>query len=119
MSKEFGDRLRGIRQKNELTQKQVADTLHLDRSTYAYYERGTTEPSMGTTRKLAELFKVSVDELINGKEKQAYLKVSDVSEDLSVQKDIDEEAVLKWYRSLGPEQREQFKGFVRQMKESK
>ena len=119
MSKQLGDNLRRLRQKNELTQKQVADALHLDRSTYAYYESGTTEPSMGTSRKLADLFNVSMDVLCCAEERQPYLRVSDSSQESPDLKNMEEDAVLKWYRSLNPEQMERFRKFVHQIKEIK
>ena len=44
--------LRLLREKNGLTQKQVADMLNIDRSTYAYYESGKTRPDILTIAKL-------------------------------------------------------------------
>ena len=37
--------LRQCRENAGLTQKQVSDALGVERSTYAYYETGTTRPS--------------------------------------------------------------------------
>lgn len=53
--------LRLLREKNGLTQKQVADMLNIDRSTYAYYESGKTRPDILTIAKLARLYRISTD----------------------------------------------------------
>lgn len=49
-----------------MTQKQVASELHVVESFYANWEQGRTEPNIAMLRKLANLFNVSIDELLNG-----------------------------------------------------
>lgn len=49
---------------NDLTQRQVAEALKLDRSSYAYYETGKCQPSLDTLLKLADLYDVSTDYLL-------------------------------------------------------
>ena len=44
----FSERLRMLRKSNNLTQKQVAQSLSIDRSTYAYYEIDKTKPDYDT-----------------------------------------------------------------------
>ncbi len=61
----FGLKLRFLRESFEMTQQQVADILHLHRSTYAYYELGISEPSLATLRNLAILFGISLDDLLD------------------------------------------------------
>ena len=66
MSREFGIRLYHLRlHKTELSQTQIADLLHLERSTYTKYESGVSETSLQTLRKLQKIFGVSFDELLN------------------------------------------------------
>ena len=55
----LGGKLRALRQKNGWTQKQIAEMLHINRSTYAYYETGATQPDLDMFRRLAILFEVS------------------------------------------------------------
>ncbi|MDR1927453.1 MAG: helix-turn-helix domain-containing protein [Oscillospiraceae bacterium] len=50
--------LSDLRKANGLTQQQVADYLHLDRSTYAYYESGRTKVNVEILIRLATFFKV-------------------------------------------------------------
>lgn len=62
---EFGTRIRSLRIKNEMTQWQVAFYLHIDRTTYAGYESGKRFPDAHTLCKIADLFNVSTDFLLN------------------------------------------------------
>lgn len=52
-------KLRILRENSNFSQADIAAMLGMDRSTYAYYETGKTEPSLKTIVKLAELYKVS------------------------------------------------------------
>lgn len=61
---DFGPRLKILRIKNEMTQRQVAFYLHIDRTTYAGYELGKRFPDVHILCKLADLFNVSVDYLL-------------------------------------------------------
>ncbi len=50
------------------TQKNVADFLGIERSTYAKYENGSSEPTFDTLKRLSEYFGASVDELMGSSE---------------------------------------------------
>lgn len=56
--------LKFYRQNSGLTQQQVADALHIERTTYTYYETGKTLPNVITLKKLAQIYHVSVDDLM-------------------------------------------------------
>ena len=56
-------RLIGLRQKEGLLQRDVADQLHIDRSTYSYYE-----PPLDILIKLADYFGVTTDYLLGREE---------------------------------------------------
>ncbi len=64
MANGYIELLRRLRKSNGLTQQQVAEYLHLDRSTYAYYESGRTKISIDMLLRLAELFRVSISSLV-------------------------------------------------------
>ena len=66
MDKLFCENLRELRKENVVTQKDVAQKLGVVESCYANWEQGRTEPNIEMLRKLAVIFKVSLDELING-----------------------------------------------------
>ena len=61
----FGDRLRKLRKQMDMTQDQVAKNLNIVRSTYAYYETGKTCPDFSTVVRLAHLFNVTTDYLLD------------------------------------------------------
>ena len=64
--------LRYLRGYNAVTQREIADALCIDRSTYAYYELGETQPSLLMLVRLAKLYDVTTDFLLGipQKEKQ-------------------------------------------------
>lgn len=66
MDKKFCQNLKDIRKQSGLTQKQVALSLKVVESCYANWEQGRTEPNIDMLRKLAIIFSVSIDELVNG-----------------------------------------------------
>ena len=57
------NRIRKLRNKEQLTQKQVAEYVGVDVSTYAHYEKGDRTPDASKLTKLAELFGLN-DELL-------------------------------------------------------
>lgn len=61
----FGPRLKTLRLKNNLTQRQMSLFLHIDRSSYASYESGRRLPDAHTLCKIADIFNISVDYLLN------------------------------------------------------
>ena len=56
--------LRHLRGYNAVTQREIADALCIDRSTYAYYELGETQPSLLMLVRLARLYDVTTDYLL-------------------------------------------------------
>lgn len=62
------DQLRKIRASHNFTQKDVADLLGMERSTYSYYELGITMPSVDTLTRLQQIYLVSLDFLVHGRE---------------------------------------------------
>ena len=60
----FSQRLRELREQKNMTQQQVADFLEIRKVTYQEYEYGAYEPKLDKLLKLAELFDVTLDELM-------------------------------------------------------
>ena len=56
--------LRELREQRNLTQQFVASVIGVDRTTYAKYESGLSEPNHETTVKLADFYGVSTDVLL-------------------------------------------------------
>lgn len=57
--------LRNLRKELGLSQKQVAEKLNISQQTYSDYENDKTEPTMDMLIRLANLFGVSIDELLD------------------------------------------------------
>ena len=58
------NRLKELRNENNLTQKEIADMLNIARSTYNTYELDKNEISIENLKKLANFYNVTVDYLI-------------------------------------------------------
>lgn len=60
----FTDRLKSVRAKSGLSQKEVAERLFISQQAYAKYETGSSSPNPETLSNIAKLFGVSVDYLV-------------------------------------------------------
>ena len=60
----FKDRLRYLREHQELSQAEVCQRIGISASSYSRYECGTNEPNLEILKKLATLFDCSVDYLL-------------------------------------------------------
>lgn len=60
----FIDRLRGLREDNDLSQADVARLLGTSQTMYSRYERGATDIPVRHLRTLCEFFNVSSDYLL-------------------------------------------------------
>lgn len=60
----FLEKLRGLREDNDLTQKQVAHILGTSQTMYARYERGANEMPVRHLVTLADYYHTSVDYLL-------------------------------------------------------
>lgn len=67
ISMEIGRRLSELRKKNGYTQKQLADALNLSQQIVSNIERNTTAPDVEFLHGAADLYKISLDELIGRK----------------------------------------------------
>ncbi|MET3696993.1 helix-turn-helix protein [Bacillus oleivorans] len=64
----LGDRIRGLRERDNLTQKALAEKLNIPHQNLSNYERGFRQPDYGTLIKIADFFKVSTDFLLKGED---------------------------------------------------
>lgn len=56
-----------LRQSKKMSQQNIADLLKVTQTTYQYYEKGKSEPSIATLCKLADYYNVSLDYLVDRK----------------------------------------------------
>ena len=60
----LGKRLKELREEKGLTQKELAQALHLHSVTYLHYEKEQREPPLSVLADMALFFDVSVDYLL-------------------------------------------------------
>ena len=61
----LANNIKTIREKQNLMQKEVAMHIDVDKSTYSKIEKGLREVTVVELNKMASLFNLSVDEIIN------------------------------------------------------
>lgn len=69
-----GEKLQDIRVRAGFTQKQVADALKIDRSTYASYEIGRSQPSPATLLQLSKIFNTAMENLLDDELIRVYVQ---------------------------------------------
>lgn len=71
---EIGSKIKEARMKIELTQEQVAETLGVSRQTISNWETGKSYPDIVSVIKMSDLYEVSLDYLLKGKESETMTK---------------------------------------------
>lgn len=61
----FKDNLHQLRKLNKMTQEELADRIGVSRQAIAKWESGETVPDLENSRRIAETFRVSLDDLVN------------------------------------------------------
>ena len=98
----IGESLKKVRTEHNFRQKEVAQAVGVDRSTYSFYEIGRTRPSLETLCTLAKIYNVTIGYLI-GKEannpelRVAAESVSSAADPIALLKK-DEQLLLMYYR---------------------
>ena len=62
---EFGDKVKLLRKKHDLSQESLATILKINRNCLSRIETGKSEPSLSVIRDIAEYFKVDVASLMD------------------------------------------------------
>ena len=84
----IGNRIKKYREYNKMTQKDIADILGLEAGTISKYESGMIEPNIVSLKKLAEIFRITVDELLKDDDEKFDVSKINVLEVLKEQKDM-------------------------------
>ena len=95
----FGEILKNLRKENGFTRNDLASKLNISYSAIAKYESNTRCPDSDTLKKIAELFKVSTDYLLN-----------------NTSQDITTEQIMLEYNSLSEESKRDFEKFLELLK---
>ena len=62
--------IKALRMQKGLTQKELADLLHVTSQAVSRWEKGDVEPSIDTISEMASIFEVTTDEIIGGPDKK-------------------------------------------------
>ena len=68
------ERIKNLREDNDLTQKELSIILHISQRAYSHYETGSREIPLDILIKLADYFECSVDYLLNRTNKKSITK---------------------------------------------
>ena len=71
MNTNLAKRLEDLRIKNGLTQRQLAERLDISRQAVSKWERGESEPDTDNLVGLANIYGVSIDEIVGFKNKES------------------------------------------------
>ena len=71
---EIGSKIKEARMKIEMTQEQVAETLGVSRQTISNWETGKSYPDIVSVIKMSDLYEVSLDYLLKGREAETMAK---------------------------------------------
>lgn len=101
----FADKLKKLRIENKMTQQDVADRLNVARSTIAGYETKNRQPSHEKLTTLANLFRVTVDYLLDD-------EVINIDSSQCVIYEDEEKKLIAKYRRLSPASRKRLAEYV-------
>lgn len=72
----FGQKLKYLREEMNMTQTQVAELIPMNQSNYSKIERDWQEPDLKQLKRIAEIFGVSCDYLLDIKNDEAVAKAA-------------------------------------------
>lgn len=81
----ISDNIKNLRKEKGLTQKELADLLHVTAQAVSRWEKGEVEPSVDTISNMAKIFEVTTDEIIVGPEKKPQETIAEVQEKIVVE----------------------------------
>ena len=84
----LGEKVKKYRENKNMTQNEVADILGVKSATISKYESNTLEPNIESIKKLAEIFEISIDELLSDKEDKFDISKINILETLREQKNM-------------------------------
>lgn len=108
----FSERLKRLRMEKGITQKELADRLHISRSTIAGYESLGKEPDGEKLCALADFFGVSVDYLLGGTDSRELTSPTSAAAQRPA-----EAAIAGELGSLSDRQLDRLLGYIQALKE--
>lgn len=90
MGERFCENLKCAREKKKMSQKEVAESIGVAKSTYSLYESGSREPNVQTIKKISDVLSVSADELLGIKEPAPPVLAAHFDGDEYTEEELDE-----------------------------
>ena len=103
---EFHNRLYNLRKQKGLSQEELANRLNVSRQTISKWEVGDSTPDIEKLIAISDMFEVSLDELVMGKEsipkdeKNSKLEMVSGIKDIIVT-DVNKKKTKKWFKAAG------------------
>jgi transcriptional regulator with XRE-family HTH domain len=114
----YGDRISLLREKQGLTQEDLAHKLGISRASLSHYENSRREPHYDTINKIASFFKVSTDYLL-GRTDNAEIVLDPDVRDFVDNLELSDESILRNFaltidgNKLTPDEAKRFIAFIR------
>ncbi len=105
--KQIGKKITDLRKTNNMTQMELADKLGISFQAVSNWERGNTMPDISKLPELAEIFHISVDELLNGKAQLVEAVLNDTVDEYMEDGNVTEQEIADTLPLLKPEQAEE------------
>jgi len=103
---DFQNVLRSLREREKLTQAELAEKLEISKSAISMYENGNREPDFEQLEAIADFFNVDMDYLTGRSSVSHYiLDPNDITSD-------DEKAIIKAYRLLSDAHKQTIKEMI-------
>ena len=80
---DIGKKIMNLRKKNGLSQEELAEKIGVTRQTISKWELGETSPDLKQSKKISEIFKVSLDELVSNDIKNILIEKTSNTEKLA------------------------------------
>lgn len=74
----LANNLKELRERAKLNQQNIADVIGVKRSSYAYYETGKSSPKIDALIKIANLYNISVDEILGDLSSPTYKSADNI-----------------------------------------
>lgn len=84
----LGEKIKSYRESKNMTQNEIANILDVSPATVSKYESGALEPNIESLKRLAELFEISIDGLLNDEEDKFDISKINVLDILREQKNM-------------------------------
>lgn len=84
----FGDRLKELRKRKDLTQIEICKKLNIQQGSYSKYERNDREPDYNMLKKISQFYNVTIDYLLEN-------RIEENNEIIKIGRELNEEEKAK------------------------